>query len=230
MSDAPLWERQPWDTSASFDRFVRFYLPQTPLRSVEAAYRAYYVEKRGLTAGETPVEKAAPGSWQRWSRGQDIRGQAIDGAKSWADRAQAYDDHLAALERTKWEKRRAKIVERDYQVGEDLRKLADQMLEHGPQFLKTTRRLIKGQKDQPDQVVTTVELDGAFLLRALKLASEMQRLSAGMPDPAQSVDVTSGGQPVLQIIPGVIDAIRQLGLDPLKLFKQIIDEAKANTL
>lgn len=113
MTETALWERQPWDTAASYDRFARFYLPQTGQRSVDAAYRQYYAERHELdVGGEAVGKKVAPGSWQRWSRGQDIKGNKIPGARSWAKRAQAFDDHVFAEARAANKAKRLETLEK----------------------------------------------------------------------------------------------------------------------
>jgi len=174
--ERPFWERQPWDTQASFERFHRFYLAQESPRSLNEAYRRYRSE-----TGQKPARGIeAPGSWRQWFRGQNSGGKRIPGALTWEERADAYDDHVAERERRRWESRRRGIREEDYQHGTRLRALSDQMLAQTPQFLKTTRRLVKGQGGQPDREVITVALDGTFLLRTVKLASDLQRLAAEM--------------------------------------------------
>lgn len=130
----PLWERQAWDTNTSFDRFTRFFLVQTPPRSVDEAYRRYFSEKNQLPPGDTSVaSKKASGPWQNWSRGQDSAGQPIDGAKSWRVRAAAYDDYLAEQDRLTRERRRAEILESglalDYERVQELKVLADFLIE-----------------------------------------------------------------------------------------------------
>lgn len=190
MADRPLWERQPWDTAASFDRFHRFYLPQERPRALDEAYHDYLAERRGLQKGAKEVtSKRAPGQWQRWFRAQDGAGQPIDGAKSWEQRAQAYDDHLAELDRERWEARRRAVRERDWDAGEKLRDLAAQVLAQAPQFVKTTRRILRGHDGAPDREVITLGLDADALIKTLKLASDLQRQAAEIPPPKQQHDV-----------------------------------------
>ncbi len=188
MADRPLWERQPWDTTASFDRFHRFYLPQERPRSLNEAYRRYRSEK-GQKEARPDATLEAPGSWRRWFRAQDGAGQPIDGAKTWEQRAQAYDDHLAQLDRERWEARRRAVRERDWTAGEELRDLAAKVLAQAPQFVKTTRRLLRGHDGAPDREVITLGLDADALLKTLKLASELQRQAAEVPPPKQQHDV-----------------------------------------
>ena len=191
--ERPLWERHPWDTKASFDRFHRFYLAQDAPRSLNEAYRRYRAEKgpqQGRNEAAPKRSLRAPGGWVRWFRGQDSKGQPKPGAKTWAERAAAYDEHLAEQDRQKWEARRRQVREQDWGAGEELRDLAANILAQSPQFLKTTRRLIKGHGGAPDREVVTIALDGSFLLRAVKLASDLQRQAAEVLPPTQRLEHT----------------------------------------
>lgn len=87
-----IWERQEFDTEASFNAFHKYYLSQEPPRSVDEAYRRWYANRHG--AG-TEQGRIAPGIWRGWAWPKDN--------PSWGNRAQAFDDHLAALQRAKWE-------------------------------------------------------------------------------------------------------------------------------
>lgn len=189
--ERPLWERQPWDTPTSFDRFQRYYLSQSPPRSLDEAYRRYRAEGPGLQTGDNPVApRRAPGSWQRWARGQDGKGRPIPGAATWEARAVAWDDHQAELERQRWETRRREVREADYQAGQELRELVEKVLEQTPQFIKTTRRLVKGQGRQPDREVITLGINLEAAVKALKLASDLQRQAAELAPPTQEHRVT----------------------------------------
>lgn len=167
---AALWERQSWDTDASFACFQIWLLQDARPRSLDAAYREYVGRER--YANGTLIR--ASDHARRWYQAKNGKGRPIEGAKTWEARAAAYDDHLAAQDRQRWEQRHRQLRELDWTVGTELRELAAEILSHTPQFLKTTRRLVRGGEGHPDQIVTTVELDGAFLLKALKLASELQ--------------------------------------------------------
>lgn len=165
-----LWERQPWDTDASFACFQIWLLQDERPRSLDAAYRTYVGRER--YANGTLIR--ASDHARRWYQAKNGKGQPIAGAKTWTERAAVYDDHLAKQDRLKWEQRHRELREQDWTAGTELRELAAEILQHTPQFLKTTRRLVRGGEGQPDQIVTTVELDGAFLLKTLKLASDLQ--------------------------------------------------------
>ena len=90
------WERQDWETATAFARFQCFFLPQEQPRSVVEAYRRYRRSK-GATEEQVARIKQVPGTWFRWAYAKDKDGNPIPGAQTWAERAQAYDDHMAAL-------------------------------------------------------------------------------------------------------------------------------------
>jgi hypothetical protein len=195
--DRPLWERQPWDTAASFAAFQLWLLQGERPRSLDAAYRTQV--GRECYASGTPLR--ASDAWRRWYQGRDPTGarRQHNGrpVPTWSDRAQAYDDHLAELDRLKWEQRRAAVREADWLAGEALRDLAAQVLAQTPQFVKPARRLVKGGKGVPDREVITLALDGTFLLKTLDLASELQRQAAEVLPATQRLEHTgANGGPI----------------------------------
>jgi len=86
-----LWERQPWDTNASYTAFKEFYLPAEEPGRLLKAYQAY-----GRHKGAKRASEKVPGNWSRWSRGRHpTSGEPIPGAVTWAERAAAFDAHIA---------------------------------------------------------------------------------------------------------------------------------------
>jgi len=179
----PLWERQAWDTAASFKAFRTWLLQEQRPRSLDAAYRQQV--GREWYAGGTRIR--ASDTWRRWYQAKGKDGERIPGARTWEERARAYDDHLAEQERLKWEARRREVREADWQAGEALRDLAAQILAQTPQFLRTTRRLVKGKNGQPDREVITIGISADTMVRVLKLASELQQQAAEVQPPVQEV-------------------------------------------
>jgi len=111
----PPWERQPWDTAASFEAF-QVYLK---VRSVPEAYRT----KTGRKAA-----KNAPGYWNLWSVARNYASEPIPGALTWAQRAEAWEDHLHQLELQKWEQRRLEHKESGWELSKKLKDRVDRML------------------------------------------------------------------------------------------------------
>lgn len=79
-----------------------------------------------------------------------------------------------------WAERRQAIREADFAQAEKLRKLANDILDQAPSFIKQKRRRVKGENGEPDQVIVTLELNPRLLIDAAKLASDLGRRAAGM--------------------------------------------------
>jgi hypothetical protein len=87
----PLWERQPWDTNASYAAFKDYYLPAEEPGRLINAYREY---RRQMGVKQVPIK--VPGTWSAWARGrQPTTGEPIPGAATWPERAAAFDAHVA---------------------------------------------------------------------------------------------------------------------------------------
>ena len=111
----------------------------------------------------------------------------------WQERVKAAMAQADAERRRIRLERQAEVDEADWATGEELRELAQQILAEGPKYLKTTRRLVKGQQEiitgadgkqyvvqkEPDREIITVALNAPVAIRAAKLASDMQRAAAG---------------------------------------------------
>ncbi|MFO7680538.1 MAG: hypothetical protein R6X34_10850 [Chloroflexota bacterium] len=89
-----LWECQPWDTNASYQAFKDYYLPAEEPGRLANAYRDYR-RQMGAKQASTKV----PGTWSAWSRGRHpTSGEPLPGAATWAERAAAFDAHVAQEE------------------------------------------------------------------------------------------------------------------------------------
>lgn len=107
----------------------------------------------------------------------------------WVARAAAFDLQEDVKRADLWRERREKIRETDYQVADELRTLAASVLAAGPNFIRATRRRVKGEtrigKDgaeytEPDTILVTTALDGDLLIKLVDLASKLQRAAAGI--------------------------------------------------
>lgn len=112
----PLWERQPWDTDASYTRFHEFFLSQSPPRNQLEAYRRYK-RQAGASEEELKAISKLSGLWQRWVQGQDTIGTPIPGAVGWEARAAAYDEDRRREWRESWHEKERQIVEVAFQQG-----------------------------------------------------------------------------------------------------------------
>lgn len=199
----PLWERQPWDTQASFAAF-QFYLEQEPSRSMLVAYRNYQYKK-----GKNPANfKQAPGSWKQWASAQDADAKPIDGAATWAQRAQAWDDFLLAEDRKLWIKRQREQREKEWEQGTRI----VQRVDEGLMF----PMLRSEQMDANGHVVTVIEpMDWTFssLVTAAAQAMKMRRLAAGMDTEQVRLDWRREAQ--------------SAGVDPDAVMRELVAKIKA---
>lgn len=171
-----LWERQPWDTQASFNYFHTYYLSQVPPRSVNKAYRMAQADK-----GKTVDRKLeASRGWRNWSMGLNYSRKEIKGAVSWAERAFAFDEFCAANNIDQWIEKREQVRQEDWLLGEKMRALVHEIIDEGPNFIIQRRKVTKGKDGNPDRVIITLALDVNAAVKAGGLASKLQRLAAGM--------------------------------------------------
>lgn len=105
------WEEQFWDTQKSFETFRKYYLPQKAPKSLTRAYHDY-LRDQGKTDKFIQGRKA-PGTWQKWYRGQDSDGKPIKGAMSWKQRGEAYDSFLEETREEIKLERKMSIVDRE---------------------------------------------------------------------------------------------------------------------
>ena len=116
-----LWERQTWDTNASYKAFKDYYLAAEGPGRLINAYRAYRREmrrERGANEARRKKITAVPGSWSNWSRAKDRNGDSIPGAVTWEQRAAAFDKHLVAKELAQLAERKAKNKEARLRLAE----------------------------------------------------------------------------------------------------------------
>ncbi|GIV82076.1 MAG: hypothetical protein KatS3mg051_1430 [Anaerolineae bacterium] len=152
------------------------------LRGLLAHYQALHGEKRPQTAHKAPTEKPPTlrlktlADWSTRYR--------------WQERLAAYQAERARREQAVWERRRAEVRQADWEVSAELRELVRAALAQLPQFIKTTRTYVKGRDGEPDREIVTVQHDLPALLKALELASRLQRLAAEVPPQPQTHRVT----------------------------------------
>ena len=171
-----LWERQEWDTQTSFNYFHTYYLSQMGGRSLNKAYRDYR-----LHIGDKPdMKTVAPSAWRNWFKAMNYSGKKIKGAATWEKRAEAFDDYCAENNIDQWVKRKEAVRQDDWQLGEDMRRLATAILAEGPEFLIERERFVKGKSGKPDTLIVTIALDVNAAVKAGKLGSDLQRLAAEM--------------------------------------------------
>jgi hypothetical protein len=184
------WTPADWETLAqragepdrahsAFLDYVRLG-PGRSLRKLLARYR-------GQTEGEPRADFQPPTQRQATLEAWSTRWE-------WQARLTAFKAEQDTREQQRWEQRQREIREADWQTGTNLRTLAAQIFAQAPQFLKTSRKLIRGKTGEPDREVITLMLDVATAIRAIETGSKLQRLAAGMPD--SHTEITNPGQMV----------------------------------
>jgi len=163
------------ETSKAHAAFLE-YVQMGPGRSIRTLYAKYCERIVSGSSAEKPPTKRLPTLFT-WSTKYD-----------WQARLAAYAEERDRAAVAQWEARRQALREIDFQTGDELRDLAADILAETPQFLKTTRRLIKGRDGASDREIITVGIDIDAMLKALKLASDLQRSAAGLP--AAAIEVT----------------------------------------
>ena len=126
---------------------------------------------------------------------------------SWVLRVTCYDEleneRRTNEDRELWLGRRAELRKADWDQGDKLRKLTDEMLAVASKYVVKSRSFSPGtptvvdkkgnviSKGKPDTQTLNIALNEAILPRIAKLASDMQRLAAG--EPTEHTQTTSIG-------------------------------------
>lgn len=198
------WERQPWDTNASYAAFHNYYLVlETEKRSTARAYRHYRQDH-----GHTPKGRGrqANAQWTKWAaglnyRGKKPKGSAYENSLTWAERAAAYDAVVFAKQRDTWEARREKIRQREYDLGDKLYERVLKMLD-AVLFTKT--------EDGGMVTIQPAKWGELDIQRAMDMASQLMRRGAGMPKDTTGVVVEWA------------DEMKEKGLDPDQLYADLV--------
>lgn len=190
------WEQQPGETSQAY-RAARIYFDLGPGRTL------LLTTQKVATASESPrrptkAPRSPSGSIKGWAK-----------QWRWAKRAQAFDqtldsagDQARIAERenqaTVQERRRAQVIEDGWIAAQQTKVKAIQML-HGPLY-ETTTETTRSPDGTTVTVVTQIPTnwrirDAAVLLR---LASDLERLSLGMPTRVEVPRSTPEAPPVDQ--------------------------------
>lgn len=183
-SDLEQWPSLARRQGESAKQYAAFldYVRMGPGRSLRKLSDQYRRQIDGDSTVQPPTKTLR--TLEKWSS-----------ANEWQKRLAAYQQERADRDQAIWEERRRAVNEADFATGDALRELGNQILAQTPQFLKTTRRLVKGGEGAADREVITVELDGAFMAKLFKLASDLQRQASGI-DVQKHEHSGPGGGPI----------------------------------
>lgn len=179
LLDAGQWTAlapRPGETARAHTAFLD-YVRQGPGRSVRTLCARYRVQTEGEPRAEKPPTTRLATLFE-WST-----------RHAWQERLAAFKDERDAHDQEVWEARRRQVREQDWGTGEELRELVARILAEAPQFLKSTRRVVKGHGGQPDREIITVGIQIDAMLKAVDLASKLQRQAAEVLPPVQRHEV-----------------------------------------
>lgn len=93
----------------------------------------------------------------------------------WQRRAGEFDLEVLKQEETNWLERRRKLQEMNWQVGEQLRSLANEMLAVAPKFIKQKQQLVPGTNGEPDKLIITLAMKEDVLFKSVQMAADLQQ-------------------------------------------------------
>jgi hypothetical protein len=201
----PLWERQSWESATSFSYFHTYYLSQPPLRSVADAYRKWEADSKKGDSGGAKNKKGQTvrpsNGFSRLAQAKNASGELVHpDAVGWEVRARAWDDHLAAIDRERWAKRRAEWAEQEWDTSQKLLEKARQML---------TFPIVKTTVNNGQTTIEPAEWRMGDVAKMAETASKLARLSSALP--TEMTKIEHGGA----ILTGDISSVRNMSEDEL---------------
>jgi hypothetical protein len=155
------WERMAGEPNDWYDRFFIYYLKQGTRRSIQEAYRrcVKVEQERSTTSAPSPLWHLRAYQW------------------NWQVRAEAYDEHERMLEHIKWEERRSKLREEEWDVSTELLDIAKGHF----QKIKSSQVQPEAQGSNSGRVqLTRVAVKNQDAARFADLGSKLGRLATGM--------------------------------------------------
>lgn len=179
LDDPKAWDRQKGESKKAYAAFLD-YCSMGVARSIRKLHAIYIKQATSEEQAKPPTDSLS--TLFSWSAKQD-----------WDSRSADWDEEKRNEADREWKSRQAIVREADWEQSDKLRGLAEKILSDGPNYLKTRRKFIKGRDGQPDREIITVGLNAELAIKALDLASKLQRLSSGLPNNVSATDLTTGG-------------------------------------
>lgn len=168
------WQRIEGEGTQAFDAFLCYLYLEPRERSIDRAW----ADSQGQHKGN----KRATGRWTAWSS-----------EFKWVERANAYDDHLAALQfvtrqELEMAKAREAVLRRENIQGLE-RELAETLIERVREMLRLpiTRKI--ASKDGDGFTIEPVRFTARDIVVYIEAADKLYRLSAGMHTEHSRMDV-----------------------------------------
>lgn len=230
--------RRNYEPRAS-TRMLVDYLSMGPRRTIQGLYNYYQDRQAKDPLFINPVKKFSQLNTYSMRFG-------------WVERAKRYDEintqQRLEAEKEFWARARQAIPAMDYSQGQRLRELADKTLEKIQDFIEEKESIEPGPPAGPGQPammlkVINKRVDLRAVIEAIKLASQLQRLAAGLDQsqsgittnfninmedlPTEYLDRIINGEPEHEVfsdyIRVVMQRVKQLDSGP------VIDEQPAST-
>jgi len=182
--------RRQMGESAKANAAFRDYAMMGAGRSLRALHEKYIQLAANKKTTEKPITKSR-NTIDSWSL-----------KHSWVARSTRFDELEETRRIETWRERRLQLQEDDWEQGDKLRKLTDEMLAVANKYVvKGHSRGTPSVVDEKGNLISRgrpdafhIALNASLLTRAAKLASDLQRLAAG--EPTERTDVTSGGEAI----------------------------------
>lgn len=199
---------------------LRDYAMMSHPRSLRRLGKHYQDENDKRERGDrsvAPPPTISPATLQRWCTKFD-----------WVNRCLQWEMLLKIEDESLWKDRRDHVREEDWKHGDSLRQIAQRIIDAAPGFIKRTRKIVDEGKPQvvnlngeildpgrPREIVITVALSIADLVRIEKLSMQMQRMAAEM-DQSQT-----------RVIHDWRQEAESAGLDPTEVFENLVAQLVA---
>ena len=123
-----------------------------------------------------------------------IKGWSID--YQWQARVNRAKEIQDTADLAEWERCRFEVRQGDWELGNRLRDVANEIVDHAPKFYNRTKKFIKGKDGQPDREIITIQLDYHAAAKTAKLASDLQRQAAEVIAITRTELTGKDGQPI----------------------------------
>lgn len=121
----------------------------------------------------------------------------------WHKRSAEFDLKVMKYDEKQWLARRRVLQEENWQIGEQMRRTALEMLALAPKFVKQRRNFIPGDGTTPDREIITLALDAGMIPKLATAAADLQQRAIDGGDitiaKGRALQVNSDGKGAIQV-------------------------------
>ena len=203
------------DESPHQNAALHRYAVMGSMRSLKKLAQVFEEEQKKRDRGDKTIPKVPTTSYGtlcKWSTNND-----------WVNRVMQWEMRQRLEEEEMWKERRKQVREDDWTHARELRQLAEKIIAAAPAFINRSRRVVdegtptiidlEGEivkQGKPREIVVTVALSIADLVRVEKIAMQMGRLAAEMDESRTRVSVDWQREAA------------NAGLDPTEAFESLV--------